>query len=110
MTQFFTVNLILYRPPVLKYIMNEVCQPEWISITSGDSVILSHGGGVSWDDSTTLVAFAKAFEMLGSWSSHRKTHEGTMALLELSLANTSVTSVFLTRYASTRDHQNYFLT
>jgi hypothetical protein len=35
-------------------------------MTLGDSVKLSFGGGVSWDDSTTLVAFAKAFEMLGS--------------------------------------------
>jgi hypothetical protein len=45
-------------------------------MTSGDSVMLSLGGGVSWDD---LVAFAKDFKMLGSWSSYRKTPVGTMA-------------------------------
>jgi hypothetical protein len=33
-------------------------------MTSGDSVMLSLGGGVSWDDLAALVAFAKAFEML----------------------------------------------
>jgi hypothetical protein len=48
-------------------------------MTSDDSVILSLGGGVSWDDSVTLVAFMKAFEMVGSWSSCRKTPMGTMA-------------------------------
>jgi hypothetical protein len=63
-------------------------------MTSGDSVILSLGGGVSWDDLATLVAFAKAFEMFGSWSSYRKTPVGTMAQLELSLANSSATSFF----------------
>jgi hypothetical protein len=63
-------------------------------MTSGDSVTLSFGGGVSWDDSTTLVDFAKAFEMLGSWSSCRKTLVGTIARLELSLANSFVTSFF----------------
>jgi hypothetical protein len=63
-------------------------------MTLGISVMLSHGGGVSWDDSATLVAFAKAFEMLGSWSFYRKTPVGTMARLELSLANSSVTSFF----------------
>jgi hypothetical protein len=42
-------------------------------MTLGDSVMLSLGGGVSWDNSATLVAFTKAFEMLGSWSSYRKT-------------------------------------
>jgi hypothetical protein len=60
-------------------------------MTLGVSVILSHGGGVSWDDSVTLEAFAKAFEMLGSWSSCRKTPVGAMARLELSLANSSTT-------------------
>jgi hypothetical protein len=45
--------------------MNEVHQSKWTSMTSGDSVILSLSGGVSWDDSTALVAFAKTFEMLG---------------------------------------------
>jgi hypothetical protein len=94
MTQLFMVNLILWQAPVLKYIMNRVHQSEWISMTSGDSVIFSLGGGVSWDDSATLVAFAKAFEMLGSWSSYRKTPVETMVQLELSLANSSVTSFF----------------
>jgi hypothetical protein len=56
--------------------------------------MLSLGGGVSWDDSATLVAFAKAFEMLGSWSSYRKTPMGTMAQLELRLANSFMTSFF----------------
>jgi hypothetical protein len=82
------------QPPILRYTMNEVCQFEWISITLGDSVILSIGDGVSWDDLTTLVAFAKAFEILDSWSSCRKTPMGTMARLELSLANSSVNSFF----------------
>jgi hypothetical protein len=82
------------KPPVLRFIMNGVCQSEWISMTSGVSVILSHGGGVSWDDSATLVAFAKAFEILGLWSSYRKTPIGTMARLERSLANSSTTSFF----------------
>jgi hypothetical protein len=63
-------------------------------MTSGVSVILWHGGGVFWDDSATLVALAKAFEMLGSWSSYRKIPVGTMARLEPSLANSSVTSFF----------------
>jgi hypothetical protein len=71
--------------------MNGVCQSKWTSLTLGDSVIFSLGGGVFWDDSAILVAFAKAFEMLGSWSSYRKTHVGTMAQLETSLANSSVT-------------------
>jgi hypothetical protein len=48
-------------------------------MTSGDSAVLSLGGGVSWDDSATLVAFTKAFEMLGSWSFCRKTPVGTLA-------------------------------
>jgi hypothetical protein len=63
-------------------------------MTSGDSVMLSLGGGVSWDDSAALVALAKAFEMLGSWSSYKKTPVGTVAQLELSLANSSVISFF----------------
>jgi hypothetical protein len=82
------------KPPILKYILNGVRQSKWISMTSGDSVILLLGGVVSWDDSDTLVAFAKAFEMVGSWSSYRKTPVETMAWLELSLANSSVTSFF----------------
>jgi hypothetical protein len=71
--------------------MNGVRQSEWISMTLGDSVMLSFGGGDTWDD---LAAFAKAFEMLGSWSSCRKTIVGTMARLDLSLANSSATSFF----------------
>jgi hypothetical protein len=78
-------------------------------MTSGVSVILSLGGGISYDDSVAFVAFAKAFKILGSWSSCRKTVVGTMARLDLSLANSSVTSFFLSRYVSTRDRQNYFL-
>jgi hypothetical protein len=54
----------------------------------------SFGGRVSLDDSTTLVTLAKAFEMLGSWSSCKKIPVGTIAQLELSLANSSVTSFF----------------
>jgi hypothetical protein len=82
------------KPLVLKYVMNRVRQSEWIYMTSGDLVIFSLGGGASWDDSAILVAFAKAFEMLGSWSSYRKNPVGTMACLEPSLANSSVTSFF----------------
>jgi hypothetical protein len=63
-------------------------------MTSGDSVMLSFGGGVSWDDSATLVALAKAFEIVGSWSSYKKTLVGTIACLELSLANSSAISGF----------------
>jgi hypothetical protein len=61
---------------------------------SGVSVILSLSGGVSWDDSAALVAFAQAFEMLGTWSSCKKTPVGTMARLEPSLVNSSATSFF----------------
>jgi hypothetical protein len=74
--------------------MNRVRQSEWISITSCDSIMLSFRGRVSWDDSTALIAFAKAFEMLGSWSSSRKTPVGTVARLEPSLANSSVALFF----------------
>jgi hypothetical protein len=63
-------------------------------MTLGVSVILSHGGGVSWDDLAALVVFANAFEMLGSWSSCKKTHVGTMARLEPNLGNSSATSFF----------------
>jgi hypothetical protein len=51
------VNLVLWRAPILKYIMNGVHQSEWISMTLGDLVILSLSDGVSWDDSASLVAF-----------------------------------------------------
>jgi hypothetical protein len=74
--------------------MNGVRQSKCISMTSGDLVMLSLGGGVSWDDSTTLIAFAKALEILGSWSSYRKTPVGTIARLEPSLANSFTTSFF----------------
>jgi hypothetical protein len=60
----------------------------------GDSVTFSLSGGVSWDDLATLVALARAFEKLGSWSSYRKTLVGTMARVELSLANSSANSFF----------------
>jgi hypothetical protein len=63
-------------------------------MTSRVSVILSCGGGVSWDDSAALVVFAKAFEMFGSWSSCKKTPVKTMAQLEMSLANSSTISFF----------------
>jgi hypothetical protein len=89
------LNLVLWQAPCPEiYIMNGVHKSEWISMTSGDSVMLSFGGGVFWDDSAALVAFAKAFKMLGSWSSYRKTPMGTMTRLEPSLANSSVTSFF----------------
>jgi hypothetical protein len=48
-------------------------------MTLGDLDMLSFGDGVSWEDSTTLLALAKALEMLGSWSSYKKTHVGTIA-------------------------------
>jgi hypothetical protein len=67
------------KPPFLRYIINEVHQSEWISMTLGDLVMFSFVGRVCWDDSAALVAFAKAFEMLGSWSSCRKTSVGTVA-------------------------------
>jgi hypothetical protein len=67
------------KPPVLKYIMNRVCQSEWISITLGDLVMLLFGGGVSWDDLAALEGFTKAFQMLHSLSSCRKTPVGTIA-------------------------------
>jgi hypothetical protein len=63
-------------------------------MTSGDSVIFSLGDGVSSDDSAALVGLAKAFEILGSWSSYRKTPVGTMAQLDLSLANSFMISFF----------------
>jgi hypothetical protein len=74
---------------MLKYIMNGVCQSVYIFMTSGDSVLLSFGG-VSWDNSAALEAFAKAFKMLGSWSSYRKNPVGTIAQLEPSWANSFV--------------------
>jgi hypothetical protein len=82
------------KPPVLRYIMNGVRQSEWIFMTSSDLVMPSFGCGVSWDDLVILLALAKAFEMLGSWSSCKKTHVGTIAQLEPSLANSSVILFF----------------
>jgi hypothetical protein len=63
-------------------------------MTSSDSDMLSIGSGVSWDDLAALLAFAKTLVMLGSWSAYIKTLEGTIARLEPSLANSSVTSFF----------------
>jgi hypothetical protein len=57
------------KPPVLRYINNGVCQSEWILVTLGDSDMLSFCGRVSYEDAATLLALAKALEMLGSWSS-----------------------------------------
>jgi hypothetical protein len=79
-------------------------------MTLGDSVMFSLDCGVSWDDLAALVALAKAFEILGSWSSYKKTPVETIARLEPSLANSFVILFFLTRYASTQDHRNCFLT
>jgi hypothetical protein len=64
-------------------------------MTLRDSVMPSLGGRVSWDDSATLLALAKAFEMFGSWSSCKKIPMGTIARLEPNLANSSVISFFL---------------
>jgi hypothetical protein len=82
------------KPPVLRYNMKGVRQSEWISMTSGDSVMLSSGGRVSWDDSATLLALAKAFHIVGSWSSCKKTPVGTIAWLEPSLAISSTIPFF----------------
>jgi hypothetical protein len=82
------------KPPILRRIMNEVCHSESLSITSGDSDMLSIGGRVSWDDSAALLVFASAFELLGSWSSCKKTPTGTIARLEPGLANSFVISFF----------------
>jgi hypothetical protein len=65
--------------------------------------MLSIGSGISWDDSATLLTLANAFEMLGSWSSCKKTHVRAIAQLEPSLANSSVISFFphrICRYLS----------
>jgi hypothetical protein len=59
--------------------MNGVGQSEWISMTSGDSIVLSVGGGSSKDDSTTLLALATALVIVGSWSSYKKAHVGSIA-------------------------------
>jgi hypothetical protein len=56
--------------------MNGVHQSKCISMTSGDSDMLSVGGGISWDDSAALLALANALAMLGSWSSYMKTLGG----------------------------------
>jgi hypothetical protein len=48
--QSFVLDLVLQQAPVLRYIMNKVCQSEWIFMTSGDSDVLSFGGGTSWED------------------------------------------------------------
>jgi hypothetical protein len=56
--------------------------------------MFSLGGGVSYDDSAALLGLAKAFEMLGSWSSYKKTPMATIARLDPSLANSSTISFF----------------
>jgi hypothetical protein len=63
-------------------------------MASGDSVVFSFGVRVSMDDSATLAILAKAFEKLASWGSYKKTPRGTIARLELSLANSSAISFF----------------
>jgi hypothetical protein len=63
-------------------------------MTSCDLDMLSIGGGVSWDDSAALLALANALVMLDSWISCIKTPRGTIARLELSLANSSAISFF----------------
>jgi hypothetical protein len=98
------------KPPILRYIMNGVHQSEWISMTSGDLDVLWLGSGTSWEDSATLLALSRALEMLGSWSSYKKTPVGTIARLEPSLDNSSATSFSLTKHVGTRDRQNCFLT
>jgi hypothetical protein len=54
----------------------------------------SFSGRVSWDDSATLLALAKAFAIHGSRSSCKKMHVGTTAQLEPRLANSSAISFF----------------
>jgi hypothetical protein len=89
------------KPPILKYILNGVRQFEWISMTLGDSVMLPFRGGVSWDGSAALVAFAKAFERPlwepwpdwnRAWLTYPRSH------------------FFHGRYVNTRDRRNCFLT
>jgi hypothetical protein len=63
-------------------------------MTADDLDMLSMGGKVFGDDSAALLALANALVMLGSWSSCIKTLGGTIAQLEPSLANSSVTSFF----------------
>jgi hypothetical protein len=63
-------------------------------MTSGESGIASIDGGVSLDDLAALLALANTFEMLGSWSSYKKTHVGKIARLEPSLDNSSMISFF----------------
>jgi hypothetical protein len=63
-------------------------------MTLGDSIMPSPGGRSSWDDSAALLALAKAFSILGSWSSYKKTHVDTKAQLEPNLVNSSMISFF----------------
>jgi hypothetical protein len=63
-------------------------------MTSGDSVMLLGRGRVSRDDSVAFLTLAKAFDILCSWSSYKKTPAGTIARLEPRLANSSATSFF----------------
>jgi hypothetical protein len=63
-------------------------------MASGDLIMVSFGGGASGNDSTALLALAKAFDIVGSWSSYKKIPVGTAARLEPSLANSSAISFF----------------
>jgi hypothetical protein len=56
--------------------------------------MVSVGGGASLDDLDALPALANALAIVGSWSSYKMTPMGTIARLELSLANSSVISFF----------------
>jgi hypothetical protein len=48
-------------------------------MTSCDLDMLLVNGRVSLDDSAILMALANALEILGSWSSYKKTHVETIA-------------------------------
>jgi hypothetical protein len=72
-------NLVLRQAPSPE-LYHELCTLVIVNFDDfGDSVMPSFGEGISWDDSATLVALAKAFKMLGSWSSYKKTPVGTIA-------------------------------
>jgi hypothetical protein len=75
-------------------------------MTSGDSDMLFVGGGVSWDDSAALLPLANTFEMLGSWSSYKKTPGETISWLELSFANSSTISFSLVECVGTWDSEH----
>jgi hypothetical protein len=48
-------------------------------MTLGDTDMHLISGGVSLDDSATLLSLASAFEMLGTCSSYKKTPVGTIS-------------------------------